>query len=79
LFSQIGFKIYTKTPYDFLDELVRGRNLSLSFYNSVAAFLDFSLTLVEMVEFTPEEIFAGCLVALKKSRNMENKKILGLM
>jgi hypothetical protein len=79
LFTGIGCRIFIKTPYDFLNELAYGRNLSLSFFSSVTAFLDFSLTLVEMVVYSPEEIFAGCLVALKKSRNLENKKILGLI
>lgn len=75
LFCEIGFKIYRKSPYEYLDELIFCQEGMKKFYNVVTAYVDFALTLPELTTCSAEEIYAGCLSAFRKASNVENKRI----
>lgn len=75
VFCEVGFKIYLKSPYEYLDELVFGQENVKKIYNVVTAYIDFSLTLPELRDCTAEEIYAGCLLAFKKASSTGNKRI----
>jgi hypothetical protein len=75
MFSEMGFKIYRKSPYEYLAEMVSELNLGKNVQNTISSYIDFALTLVGLAEYDAQEIFAGTLVAFGKSYHVQEIKI----
>ena len=71
----LNYKLNISSPYEYFEEVKENMNLTEHEKDIFEAYLDFTLSLVEFKDYTPEELFVYCFNAAFMGRKIPNLKL----